>query len=545
LRQHLTIGLCVALATTAQAAAPTRWLELIATTDWHGHVESAPLFGGLLAIERREHPGRVLLVDGGDLFTGTLESDIGEGAVVIRAMNALGYDAAAVGNHDFDFGPVGPQAVPRDKGDDPRGALKARLGEAKFPLLTANVVEADGKPLAGTKPFVLRTVDGVKIGIVGGTTESLPHTTILPNLVGLKVLPLAASVESAAKAARAAGAQVVIAVVHAGDECPRRSEALSDAQPGDLQGCTTHGELFALAHVLARGKSVNAIFGGHTHKPVSAVVDGLPVAQPDARGLAYVTMGLEVDAAGAPTGHFRIEPEVPVREGAFHGQKVVPDEKVAAAIAPDVARAAELRKQPVGVRLDGKLWRAYGEESPLGNLLADIVRARTHADLALLNGGGLRADLPAGELRYGALFETLPFANRLATLRLSGAHLRELFARNLTGTGGVLSLGGATVSAQCKDHALSVQITLSNGKLVADTDQISIGTSDFLALGGDDFSRLPPHAAPQIDESGPTLRDVVGAAFKERATIRPDDPAFFDPAHPRLKLPAARPIHCP
>ncbi len=545
MRQHLVFALLL-LGGAAGADGP-RTLRVLATTDLHGHLEESALLGGYLAIERREHPGGVLLVDGGDLFTGTLESDLGEGAGVIRAMNALGYDAAAVGNHDFDFGPVGPNAIPHAAGDDPRGALKARIGEARFPLLTANVVEADGKPLAGTRRFVVLTVDHVKVGVVGGTTESTPSTTMLPNLAGLRILPLAPAIAAAADEARRAGAKVVIVTVHAGGECPRRAQPLTDAKPGDLVGCQDDSEVFKLARALAPEHKVDAIFGGHTHKPLMAVVGGIPVAQADARGLAYSALELELDTkSGAPTGKFRLELPVELHaDQPFHGQKVAPDAKVASAIAADLARAVSLRAEPVGVRLDGKLWRSYGAESPMGNLLAEIVRAHTATDVAVLNGGGLRADLPAGELRYGALFETLPFANHLATMQLRGADFRRILQHNFEGPGGILSLAGVTVDARCANHALDVKITLASGKALGDDDPLSIGTSDFLALGGDDFSHLPAHAPPRIDDAGPTLRDVVGAAFKKRGSIRADDPSLFDPAHPRIKLPGPRPIRCP
>src|SRR5689334_3481883 len=98
---------------------------------------------------------------------------------VIDAFNAIGYDAAAVGNHEFDFGPVGPRAAPA-AGDDPRGALIARAAQARYPLLSANLVEeATGKPFSppNIRPSTLVTVAGVKVGIVGlltlETTQSV------------------------------------------------------------------------------------------------------------------------------------------------------------------------------------------------------------------------------------------------------------------------------------------------------------------------------------------------------------------------------------
>jgi len=521
------------------ARAETVQLRLLETSDRHGHVESAALLGAYLADERAAHPGRILLVDGGDLFTGTLEADLDEGASVIRAMNALGYDAVAVGNHDFDFGPAGPHATPRAPGEDPRGALKERMKEAKFPFLTANVVEADGKPVGGASAFVVREVAGVKVGIVGGTTEDLPRTTMASNLRGLLVAPLAERIPRAVAEARRAGATVVVAVVHAGAECALPHGALDRAHPGSLDACKP-GELIALAHALARrprGEQPDALFGGHTHRPNALVVDGIPVAQGGASGALYAAITLDVDQATGRATAFTVEP--PVVLDPHHAV----DEKVARAVAPDLARAAARRDEPVGARLPRPLWRAFRTESPFGNLVADELRAATKADVALMNGGGLRSDLPAGEVRYGALFEALPFANRLAVMHMTGAQLEQLFADNARHDRGILSVSGARIELRCDGPRLRARVMLPSGKPLGEADRVSVAASDFLAQGGDDLGALKTET--HIDEDGPTLRDVVAAALKRRGTVDSDDPALFDRAHPRIELPSARPVHCP
>src|SRR5882672_7805828 len=125
-------------------------ISVVATTDLHGGVLPRGERGGLallggyvrnLRAARVRDGGGTLLVDSGDMFQGTLESNLNEGAAVVRAYNALGYAAAAIGNHEFDFGPAGPDETPRTPGEDPRGALKARAAEARFPFLAANTVE--------------------------------------------------------------------------------------------------------------------------------------------------------------------------------------------------------------------------------------------------------------------------------------------------------------------------------------------------------------------------------------------------------------------
>ena len=143
----------------------------------------------------------------GDLFQGTLASNLTEGAIVIDVYNHLGVTAAAVGNHEFDYGPVGPSPVPMKPGDDPLGALKARIQQARFPLLSANIREADtGQRPAwlGNDGTLLVTLQGVKVGIVGLSTPSTPTTTNPTNVASLRFEPLApAAVEAAQQPARA------------------------------------------------------------------------------------------------------------------------------------------------------------------------------------------------------------------------------------------------------------------------------------------------------------------------------------------------------
>ena len=519
----------------------TRTLIFLATSDQHGHLEQAARLGHYYAEERAKAPGRVVVLDGGDIFQGTLVSNLHEGVAMVHALNALGYSAAALGNHEFDFGPVGDHTTPKETGEDPRGALKARAAEMKFPFVSANVVDAaSGKPLM--KPWTVITVDGIKIGIVGGTSEDTPRTTNPRNLVGLRVLPLAPAVGDAAKAARKAGATVVVALVHAGGNCPR-SGVITDASPPDVNGCEGDADSFRLARALAArsdGGRVDAIFGGHTHQGVTAVVAGIPILQAYDNAKAFSKLELEVDDKGRPTGHFVAHAPERVQAEAAE------DATVAAAVAPDLAEVDRLRARKVGVTLLAQFKRAYRAESPLGNLVADEIRAATAADVGLTNGGGLRADLPAGELTYGALFESLPFDNRLATVTLSASDLKRLLARNFAHAKGILSISGVRARARCEGLTLAIDLLRSDGKPIADDATLKVGTTDFLATGGDDFGPTVAARAPTFLES-PPVRDVVADALKKRAdagqrTLAAD--GWYQPAHPRIELPMAKPVVC-
>ncbi len=183
-------------------------ISIVGTNDLHGGVLEREGRGGLALLGgylkqlrdvRARDGGAVLALDAGDMFQGTLESNLTEGASVVAAYNALGYTAAAVGNHEFDFGPVGPASTPRSAADDPRGALKARAAEAAFPFLAANLIDTTtGQPVAwrNVQPTTVVRAAGINVGIIGLMTREALSATIAANVGGLSVAPLAETIRT-------------------------------------------------------------------------------------------------------------------------------------------------------------------------------------------------------------------------------------------------------------------------------------------------------------------------------------------------------------
>src|SRR6478736_3680424 len=251
-------------------AGQTITLSIVGTNDLHGGIlqredrGGLALLGGYLAnlrAARARDGGAVLLIDGGDMFQGTLESNLTEGSAVVAAYNALGYTAAAIGNHEFDFGPAGPASTPQRADDDPRGALKARAAEASFPFLAANLIDvATGRPVdfRNVKPSTVVTAAGVRVGIVGVMTTRALVTTIAANVRGLRVAPLAETIEAEARRLRAGGATVIVVAAHAGGRCTDFSN------PRDLSSCDPNDEIIPVARALPPGL-VDVIVAGHTH----------------------------------------------------------------------------------------------------------------------------------------------------------------------------------------------------------------------------------------------------------------------------------------
>jgi 5'-nucleotidase len=534
-------------------------LSIIGTNDLHGAIERLPLFAGFVAnlrAARAADGGGVVLLDGGDMFQGTLESNIVEGADIVRAYNHIGYSAAAVGNHEFDYGPVGPAAT-AGTGEDPRGALKARASEAKFPFVVSNIVDAaTGERIAwpNMPASILVTVAGIKIGIIGASTESTPYTTMPANFAGLRMIAAGTAIAEQAKALRAQGAKVVLATMHIGSNCK------SFEDPDDASSCERGEELFRLVATLPKG-AVDVIVGGHTHAGVAHRIDGVPVIESFSSGRAFGRVDLTVSADGAVTAVHIDKPHFlcPVDKdgnpppvsacvpGDYEGRPVVADADVQTIVDEAMSRAGERRKEKLGVTVAQTVRRAWAVESPEGNLFCDLMlAARPDAQISLTNGGGLRADLPAGELTYGQLFEAIPFDNRFAIVDVTGKDLRTMIAANLSRGGGILSWGGLTAKARCKSGALDLQIRVG-GKPLDDGATYKLATSDFLASGGDGvIGRLKlPESAIRVSDT--IIREAFGDVLRRwKATARAAiDPArHYSASAPRLDYEGKRPVDC-
>jgi len=533
-------------------------ISIIGTNDLHGAIDRLPLFAGFIAnlrAARAADHGGVVLVDGGDMFQGTLESNLAEGADIVQAYNQIGYAAAAIGNHELDYGPVGPAVIAQSPTDDPRGALKARASEAKFPFVVSNIFDAKTNARIDWPNMPASTlieVAGVKIGIVGASTQSTPYTTMPANFVGLKMMPSAPAIAEQAAALRAQGAKVIIATMHIGSSCKKLDD------PDDLSSCEQDEEIFPLIAALPKG-AVDVIVGGHTHAGMAQRIAGVAVIESFSSGRSFGRVDLQI----APDGHVTSKIERPhaicahegngnpvavsaCEPGDYEGKPVVADAEVQKIVAIAVARAAERRKELLGVTLTGVVARAHAIESAQGNLITDLMlAARRDAQIAVTNGGGLRADLPAGQLTYGELFAAVPFDNRFAIVDVTGKDIRRLVTGNLRHAGGFNSWGGLTARIRCKADKLDVQIWVA-GKPLVETKHYKVATSDFLASGGDGlFGKLKlPESATHMTNA--IIRDALADVLRAykgtpKATI---DPATLLPRIKRIDYEGKRPVEC-
>ena len=442
----------------------TRFLRIIATNDFHGALEPRPDVNGVrrggaayvaAAIDRARNECaprcETLLLDAGDMFQGTPASNLAYGRPVVEYYNRMGYAAAALGNHEFDWG---------------TDSLRARMRQAKFGIFGANVRYTDGRDVKWIRNDTIVKRGATRIGIIGVSTVSTPTSTRAGNVVGLRFDDPAPIVDSIGTALRKRGANFVVVIAHAGASCGR--DGATDCG----------GEIIDFARKLTT--KVDAVVSGHTHTLVNTEVKGIPIVQARSSGRAIDVLDLPIgSSAGLPVRH-------QVRELASDTIQPVP--AIDSIVRRAVARVAPLVSRRVAT-IPTTLPR-QGPQYPLGNLIADAQRWAGKGDVAIMNNGGIRTELRAGDATYGSLFEIQPFGNTLYALTMTGSQLRGLLEAMLARNSVDDHVSGLTIKydpTQPKGARI-VSVTMSDGTPLSDTKTYSVTVNDFLATGGEGYN---------------------------------------------------------
>jgi 5'-nucleotidase len=375
---------------------------------------------------------------------------------------------------------------------------------------------------------------------------------------GLRIAPIVDTIRRYAAEARKAGAAAVVVTGHVGGRCTNLRS------PQDLSSCDRDEEIMAIANRLESG-TIDVFVAGHTHQGMAHTINGIAIIESFNAGTTFGRVDLHVDRATSRVIDKKIHPprEICLHEdpathscrpevvkdkklvrARYEGVAVTADHRIDAILAGAVERARRIKAEKLGVVLETPIDRVYDVESPEGNLFTDLMKAaRTDADVAITNGGGLRADLPAGELTYGHIYEAMPFDNRLVVLRLPGQDLRAALRRNIMSGSGILSVSGVSVIATCDGRDLKVVLRRADGGEVRDEETIDVATNDFLALGGDGvFGAAVQRGATMIDD-GRLIRDVLADQLT-RGTKRLRAEMFFNPTNRRMQYPGQRPVRC-
>ena len=457
---RLTALLVLAACAAPKAPTPaaTARLRIIGTNDFHGALDPRRIDGvqrggaaALAATIARAEAECVapacqwILVDGGDEFQGTIASNLAFGKPISEIFNHLGYTAAALGNHEFDWG---------------QDTLRARMRDERYDVLAANVRYTDGRDVPWIRDDTLIVRGGFRIGVIGLLTRSTTTSAKASVIQGLRFDDPAPIVDSLAADLRRRGANTVIVVAHMGGFC-------------DQEGTSNcRGEIFDMVRALKQ--PIDAVVAGHSHSLINTVLNGVPIVQAYSSGTSIDVVDIPYDRTTMATRH-EVRP--------VYTDSVTPDAWVAQRVATAeqaVAAKASVVVATVAAELPGT------DASPLGDLVADAMRAAGHADFGVMNHGGIRAALHAGTVRYGDVFAVSPFGNVLYKITAKGADMRRYFEKVVGGRAPNAWVSGVRITFD-STRAPGSRITslaLADGRPFDDAATYSVVINDFMLTGG-------------------------------------------------------------
>ena len=467
---------------TATSAGDSLHVRVLATHDLHGALtpqtypwSNGREVGGTAALKAWQDSLEArcrcptVRVDGGDQMQGSLESNLVFGQSVVRAFNLLGLAAAAVGNHELDWGV---------------DTLIARQKEARYAWLAANVfLKGTERRPEWARPFAIVEKAGVRIGIVGYATVNTPTTLRTSTTAPYEFRSGAAAIADALSAVRRVRVDFIVIVAHAGGDCGPSNCA---------------GEMVQLAQSLDSA-GVDLIVGGHTHNAGTGVVNGIPIVRASSHGRAISVVDLVRRADGSH--HFTLSRDT------VWVDRVEPDRAMTELLKPYRALADSIANVPVATLRDS----LNAANRALGHLIADAARSFVNADIGLHNAGGVRAPLAAGRVNYNDIFRVLPFGNAMVKVTLTGRQLREVVEHSL-GRGPQFFSGiqiGYDPAAPIGRRIVS--LTMLDGSPVADDRNYTLGTADYLADGGDGYTMFLPLPKERYE---PTLLDALIAHLR-------------------------------
>ncbi|NGZ75107.1 5'-nucleotidase C-terminal domain-containing protein [Saccharibacillus alkalitolerans] len=509
---------------SAQAAETTASngfdLRILHTNDTHAHLDNIDRRVTAINTERND---RTLLLDAGDVFSGTLYFNQYGGLADLYFMNQLKYDAMVFGNHEFDKGPAG---------------LAPFVKEAKFPFVSSNIdfsadkdlgplsVKTIGDPAAAGKiyPSVIKEVNGEKVGIIGLTTSDTVALASPGETVKFKD-----DIESAQKAVdelTAKGINKIVALSHLG---------------------------YAEDQELAKEvDGIDIIVGGHSHTQLDE-----PTVYEGGKAPVVIVQTGEYDKnLGRLDATFDDKGVLTKWEGKLinldaqnedKSYVIKGDEASAAKLKEYAAKLEELKTTVIGksdVTLDGERGTVRKQETNLGDFMADGMRAKVEsivelgdakAYVTIQNGGGIRASIPAGDITLGSLLTTMPYGNNLSALKMTGAEIKAALENGVsgveTGEGRFPQVSGMKFTYDSKQpgekiDSVTGQVT-QEGSRITDIQILGedgkytpidpkayyiVATNSYIAAGGDFYSSM---AAAKEDGRYYELNLVDYEVFRE------------------------------
>lgn len=460
--------------------------------------------------------GEVLLLSGGDINTGVPESDLQDAKPDFIGMNAIGYDAMAVGNHEF---------------DNPLSVVEMQRELANFPMLAANIYDkATGKRYFDA--YKIFTLNGVNIAVIGLTTEDTVKIGNPEFISGLTFTDPTTEIKKViAEIKQAGSADIIFATTHMGhyQEANYGSNA-----PGDV----------TMARALEVG-DLQLVVGGHSQNPVCMEPDGNKYAEfkvgdackPDQQNGTYIVQAHEWGkyVGRADFEYFNDELHlvsyklIPINlkekneadERVLIGEAIIPDNDLLEALRSYQEEGQEQLSEVIATTatfLDGTRDNVRSQQTNLGHLLATAQATKVNADIGVMNSGGVRASIDIGDISYKDVLTVQPFGNSITKSVMTGTQITQYLNTVATfqaGSGAYAQFIGVSMTVDCT--AGSVSISDINGKGYSDTESYSFTVPSYNAAGGDGYPALDPIMTGYVDA------EVLYSFLKEKKTIAVDE----------------------
>ena len=404
--------------------------------------------------------GHVLLLSGGDINTGVPESDLQNAIPDFKGMNMLGYDAMAVGNHEF---------------DNPPEVLAMQQEIANFPFLSANILREENGENA-FQPYTMFELGDMKVGVLGLTTLDTPKASNPDNMIGLEFIsPIDAAADIIPELREKS--DIVIAVTHMG-HYPNASHGINS--PGDV--------------TLARNvDGIDMIVGGHSQDPLYEpdIQNGTIIVQAQDWGRYVGRADFEFSKGQLTLVDYKL---IPVNH-ADKGMDLAPHLEMLNLLTPYQEKGAKLVEQVVGSvdeRLVGNRNEVRFRYTNLGTLMTRAMMEKAGADLAVMNGGGIRASIAGGEISYRDILTVAPFSNALAYVDMTGAEVVDylnVVAAMPTNSGAFAHFSGVEMLIDGE----KVDVIKIGGQSVDPKKTYRMALMNFSANGGDNYPNLTSH----------------------------------------------------
>lgn len=440
-------------------------VELVSFNDLHGNVQESGKNVGIAKLasaikERTSLNGfsnyEAIPLAAGDLYQGTAISNLTKGAPVNEFLKDIKIPASSVGNHEFDWG---------------KDLIPKWAEEGNFDFLAANIIDKKtGKPVEWAKPYKIIDVDGVKIGLIGVTTPETAYKTTPANVADLTFQDPSISVQKYADKLRQEDkVNAVVVLSHLGATTDKNGK--------------TSGEAVDLANKI---KNVDAIIAAHDHQFTNAEVNGVKIIEAGYNGRALSLLTFDFDNTGE-----LVSLKAKLDLLYERSSSIVPDET-----SKEIVKKYEEKLKPIlnekVADLDKDLSHDRNEGlTPLGIVVSETMRKISGVDIAITNGGGIRAPLSKGVLTMGDLYTILPFDNTLVTMELKGSDIKAAIEHGIMPENfGWGQFSGIKVWYD-KDAEAGKRITsirLADGTPLDMDKYYTVAVNDFMATGGDGYN---------------------------------------------------------